>query len=49
MTSEAAALDYNTIEHNGDRDNGEKSITNDVVTTPLLPKTVFKHSNVKTK
>ena len=39
MTSEAAAIDYNTIEHTSDRQNDEK-----VVTTPLLPKTDLKHN-----
>ncbi|KAI8116430.1 Metal transporter CNNM2 [Lucilia cuprina] len=50
MTSEAAAIDYNTIEHNNDRqNNGEKVNNNDVVTTPLLPKTDLKHNNTNSK
>ncbi|XP_065355938.1 unextended protein [Calliphora vicina] len=49
MTSEAAAIDYNTIEHHGDRQNGEKVNNNDVVTTPLLPKPDLKHNNTNSK
>ncbi|XP_037816209.1 metal transporter CNNM4 [Lucilia sericata] len=50
MTSEAAAIDYNTIEHHNDRhNNGEKVNNNDVVTTPLLPKTDLKHNNTNSK
>ncbi|KAM7353562.1 metal transporter uex [Cochliomyia hominivorax] len=50
MTSEAAAVDYNTIEHNTERQSGEKvNNNNDVVTTPLLPKTDLKHNNTNSK
>lgn len=49
MTSDAAATDYNTIEHNGDRNPGEKVNNNDVVTTPLLPKPELKHNNTNSK
>lgn len=49
MTSEAAAVDYNTMEHNRERPNGEKVNNNDVVTTPLLPKTDLKHNNTNSK